>query len=38
MKNKIDIFTEQASEVTASLIKAPFKFAGGVLNKLFWWV
>lgn len=38
MKNKIDELTEQAADVTASIIKAPFKFTGEVLNKLFWWV
>lgn len=36
--NKIDELTEQAADVTASIIKAPLKFAGEVLNKLFWWV
>lgn len=36
--NKIDELTEQAADVTASIIKAPLKFTGEVLNKLFWWV
>ncbi len=38
MSNKIDKFTEQAADVTASLIAAPFKFTGEVLGKFFWWV
>lgn len=38
MPNKLDELTEQAADVTASIIKAPFKFTGKVLNKLFWWV
>lgn len=38
MPNKLDELTEQAADVTASIIKAPFKFTGEVLNKLFWWV
>lgn len=38
MGNKIDDLTEQAADVTASIINAPFKFTGEVLNKLFWWV
>ena len=36
--NKIDELTEQAADVTASIIKAPLKFTGEVLNKLFRWV
>lgn len=38
MKNKIDQLTEQAADVTASIIAAPFKFTVEVLGKLFWWV
>lgn len=33
--SKIDKFTEQAANVTASTIKAPFKFIDRVLTKLF---
>lgn len=38
MNNKIDRLTEEAADITASVIKAPFKFTGEVLNKLFWWI
>lgn len=38
MSKKIDELTEQAADITASVIKAPFKFTGEVLNKLFWWI
>lgn len=38
MANKIDELTDQAADVAASIIAAPFKFAGEVLGKLFWWV
>lgn len=38
MENKIDELTEQAADITASIISAPFKFAGEVLDKVFWWV
>lgn len=33
--SKIDKLTEQAADVTASIIKAPFKFIDKVLTKLF---
>ena len=33
--NKIDELTEQAANVTAGAIKAPFKFVDRVLTKLF---
>nr|DAH80550.1 MAG TPA: hypothetical protein [Caudoviricetes sp.] len=38
MANKIDELTDQAADVAASIITAPFKFTGEVLGKLFWWV
>lgn len=38
MANKIDELTDQAADVAASIIAAPFKFTGEVLGKLFWWV
>ena len=38
MANKINQLTEQAADVTASIIAAPFKFTGEVLGKLFWWI
>lgn len=38
MSKKFDELTEQAADITASVIKAPFRFTGEVLNKLFWWV
>lgn len=38
MANKIDELTDQAADVAASIIAAPFKFTGEMLGKLFWWV
>lgn len=35
MVNKIEKLTEQAANVTAGAIKAPFKFVDRVLTKLF---
>ena len=36
--NKIDRTAEEAADLTASLIAAPFKFTARVLENLFWWV
>ena len=36
--NKVDKFTEQATDITASVVSAPFKIVKGVFQRVFWWV
>lgn len=36
--NKIDEITEEITDITASVIKAPFKIIGGVFEELTKWI
>lgn len=36
--NKIDEITEEVTDITASIIKAPFKIIGGVFEELTKWM